>query len=92
MFWPFLKHYRYLIFGVKLTVTKENLLAFISMKVQMEVIMGGLSQENLLLRSGSMPRPEMDWTRGEVITARADVTMAQGDSGLKAGLGGFHPL
>lgn len=54
--------------------------------------MGGLSQENLLLRSGSMPRPEMDWTRGEVITARADVTMAQGDSGLKAGLGGFHPL
>lgn len=66
-------------------------MAFISMKVQMGVIMGGLSRENLLLRSGSMPRLEMDWTRDEVITVRADVTMAQGDSGLKAGLGGFHP-
>lgn len=51
--------------------------------------MGDLSQQNLLLRFGSMPRPEMDWTRREVITATADVTMAQGDSGMKAGLGGF---
>lgn len=54
--------------------------------------MGGLSQQNLLLRFGFMPRPEMDWTRKEVITSRADVTMAQGDSSMKAGLGGFcHP-
>lgn len=90
VFWPFPDHYSYLIFGIKFTVTKENLLAFISTKDQMGVVMGGLSQESFLLRFDPMPRPEMDWIKREVITARADVSMAQSDSGVKAGLEGFH--
>lgn len=63
VFRPFLDHYSYLIFVVKFIVTKENLLAFISTKDQMGVVMGDLSQESLLLRFGSMP--SLRWTGSE---------------------------